>query len=329
MRAVQFRRFGGPEVLELVESPTPKPGPGQVLVRVRAAGINFAETLMRQNKYAVTPDLPAIPGTEVAGVIDSVGDGVIGFKVGARVAVPLFATGAVVGGYADRVVADTGFIVPLPDALSFETAMALLIQGLTALYLVKQISPEGKTVLVNAAAGGVGSLLVQLAKRAGAKTVIAAASSTKKLDYVRSLGADGGVDYTGAGWVAQVRAANGGAGPDIIYESSGGDVTKGCFEALAPLGELVIYGALNIQGFQFGVPELLGIIFKNQSLTGFALPTLLTPEGLKAGLTELFDLAVRGELKVTIGATYPLERAADARRALEGRGTTGKLVLVP
>ncbi len=329
MRAVQFRRFGGPEVLELVESPTPKPGPGQVLVRVRAAGINFSETLMRQNKYAVTPDLPAIPGTEVAGTVEALGSGVTSIKIGARVVVPLFATGTVVGGYADHVVVDAGLIVPLPDALAFETAMALMIQGLTALYLVKQISPKGKSVLISAAAGGVGSLLVQFAKRAGAKTVIAAASSAKKLDFVRSLGADVGVDYTKADWVAQVRAATGGNGPDIIYESSGGDVTKGCLEALAPLGELVIYGALNIQGFQFGVPELLGVIFKNQSLTGFALPTLLTPEGLKAGLAELFDLAVRGGLKVTIGATYPLERAAEAHRALEGRGTTGKLVLVP
>jgi NADPH2:quinone reductase len=329
MRAVQFRRFGGPEVLEIVESPTPKPGSGQVLVRVRAAGINFAETLMRQNKYAVTPDLPAIPGTEVAGILESIGDGVTGLKIGARVAAPLFATGAPGGGYADHVLVDAGLIVPLPDALSFETATALMIQGLTALYLPKLISPKGKTVLINAAAGGVGTLLVQLARRAGAKTVIAAASSARKLDFVRSLGAEAGVDYTRSDWVEQARAASGGVGPDIIYESAGGDVTKGCLEALAPLGELVIYGALNIQGFQFGVPELLGVIFKNQSLTGFALPTLLTQDGLKSGLAELFDLTVRGALKVTIGGTYPLERAAEAHRALEGRGTTGKLVLVP
>jgi NADPH:quinone reductase len=329
MKAVQFSRFGGPEVLEVIESPTPRPGPGQALVRVRAAGINFAETLMRQNKYAVTPALPAVPGTEVAGIVEGVGEGVTAPKVGARVAVPLFATGSVVGGYADHVVVEAGLLVPLPDALAFETAMALMIQGLTALYLVKQISPKGKVVLVNAAAGGVGSLLVQLAKRAGAKTVIAAASSLTKLDFVRSLGADAGVDYTKPDWVEQVRRLSCGAGPDIIYESAGGDVTKGCLEALAPLGALVIYGALNIQSFHFGVPELLGVIFKNQSLTGFALPTLLTPERLNSGLTELFDLAVRGELKVTIGGTYPLERAADAHRALEGRGTTGKLVLAP
>jgi NADPH:quinone reductase len=329
MRQVQFSRFGGPEVLEIVEKPTPIPDRGQVLVRVRAVGVNFSDTLMRQNRYAVTPDLPATPGTEVAGTVERLGDGVGVLTLGARVAVPLFATGASVGVYTDHVVAEAGLIVPLPDALTFEAAVALMIQGLTALHLPRQVSPKGKTVLVNAAAGGVGSLLVQLAKRAGAKTVIAAASTAKKLDFARSLGADAGVDYTKPDWVDAVRAASGGAGPDIIYESAGGDITEGCLAALAPGGELVIYGALNIQGFEFGVPELIGIIFKNQSLTGFALPSLLTPAGLKEGLAELFDLAVRGELRVTIGATFPIERAADAHRALEGRGTTAKVVLLP
>lgn len=329
MRQVQFSRFGGPEVLEVVEKPMPVPKEGEVLVRVRAIGVNFAETLMRQNKYAVTPDLPAIPGVEVAGIIERVAAGVNGLTVGARVAVPLFATGTAVGGYSDHVVVNAGLVVPLPDALSFEVATALMIQGLTALYLTKQISPKGKTVLVNAAAGGVGSLLIQLAKLAGAKIVIAAASSIEKLDFARSLGADAGIDYTKPNWIDEVRTASNGVGPDLIYESAGGDITKGCLAALAPCGELVIYGALNIQGFDFGVPDLIGIIFKNQSLTGFALPTLLTPEGLKGGLAELFDLTVSGKLKVTIGAAYPLDRAADAHRALEKRGTKGKLALVP
>jgi NADPH2:quinone reductase len=329
MRAVQFSRFGGPEVLEVVEKPTPAPGPGQVLVRVRAAGVNFFEALMRENRYAVTPQLPAVPGAEVAGSIERLGDGVKGLAVGARVAVPLFVTGSSVGGYVDHVAIDSGLVVPIPEALSFEAATALMIQGLTAFFLTGQVPPRGKTVLVNAAAGGVGSLLVQLTKLAGAKTVIAGASATRKLDFARSLGADSGVNYTQSDWVEQVRAASGGAGPDIIYESVGGSVTKACLEALAPLGQLVTYGALNILDFQFGVPELIGLIFKNQSLTGFALAALLTPSRLKASLAELFDLTLRGEIKVTIGGIYPLERAAEAHRALESRGTTGKLVLVP
>jgi NADPH2:quinone reductase len=329
MKAVQIARFGGPEVLELIDLPTPVPGPGQVLVQVGAAGVNFSETLMRENRYALTPPLPAVLGTEVAGTIRDVGAGVAGLSVGTRVAAPLFAAGAHLGGYAEHVLIDANVVVPLPDALSFAEATALMVQGLTALFLTRQVSPEGKTVLVSAAAGGVGSLLVQLAKRAGASTVIAAASTAHKLDFARALGADAGVNYSRPDWVDQARAASGGRGPDIIYESVGGSVTKASLEALAPFGNLVIYGALNIQQFELGVPELLGLIFKNQSLTGFAFAPLLTPERLKAGLAELFDLAGRGELEVRIGGSYALERAADAHRALSGRATIGKLVLVP
>jgi NADPH:quinone reductase len=329
MKAVQMNRFGGAEVLEIVETSRPTPGPGHVLVRVHAAGVNFSETLIRENRYAVRPDLPAILGNEVAGKIESFGEGVEGVAVGARVAAPLFAAGSFFGGYAEFAVIDARFVVLLPAELSFESATALMVQGLTALYLVKQASPRGKTVLVNAAAGGVGSLLVQLAKRAGAKAVIAAASSIDKLNFARSLGADAVINYTTPDWIKPVRAASGGAGPDIIYESVGGEVTKACLEALAPLGQLVIYGALNIQSIQLGVPELLGLIFKNQSVTGFALAPLLTPENLKSGLAELFDLVVSGQLRVEIGGTFPLARATEAHRALEARRTTGKLVLLP
>jgi NADPH:quinone reductase len=325
MRQIQFRHFGGPDVLEVVERPTPRPGPRQALIRVHTAGVNFFETLLRENRYAVTPELPCVPGVEIAGTVAAVGDDV-DLRVGARVAVPLFASGSF-GGYADHALVDAALAVPLPDTLSFETASALMVQGLTALTLVREIPPRGKTVLVSAAAGGVGSLLVQLAKRAGARQVIAAASSADKLAFTRALGADAGADYTRSDWVDQVRAASGGNGPDIIYESAGGDVTSASLAALAPRGQLVIYGALNIQRFDFGAKELVGVIFKNQSLIGLSVATLLTPETLASGLAELFDLAQRGELTVTIGGSYPLERAADAHRALTARGTMGKLVL--
>lgn len=330
MRTVRMTRFGGPEVLEVVDSPTdrPHPGPGQVLVRVRATGVNFADTLMRENRYALTPELPAVLGHESVGTVEALGEGVTGLAVGARIAAPLFAAGTFFGGYAEFVVIDARFVAELPDALSYEDATALMVQGLTALYLTRQAPPRGKTVLVSAAAGGVGSLLVQLAKSAGAKTVIAAASTPEKLGFARSLGADVGVDYTRPGWVEEARAATGDAGPDIIYESVGGAVTSASLEALAPNGELVIYGALNIQSFELGVPELLGLIFKNQSVTGFAVAPLLTSESVKTDLAELFRLAVDGKLRVTIGGTFPLERVAEAHRALETRRTTGKIVLV-
>lgn len=329
MKAIQISRFGGPEVLDLADVAVPAPAAGQVLIRVGAAGVNFAETLMRENRYAITPELPSVLGTEVAGVIEALGTGVEGLAIGMRVAAPLFAGGAFFGGYAEYVTIGADLVAPLPDALSFENATALMVQGLTALYLTRQVSPEGKTVFISAAAGGVGSILIQLAKRAGAKKVIAAASTAEKLEFALALGADAGVDYSKSNWIEQAREASGGSGPDIVYESVGGTVTKASLEVLAPQGELVIYGALNIQGFDFGVAELLPLIFKNQSVTGFALAPLLTPESLRAGLAELFELAVRGQLVVTIGGRYPLTRAADAHRALEGRRTSGKLVLVP
>jgi len=326
MKAVQIDRFGGSEVLKLVEVPTPIPAAGQILVRLRAIGVNLADTLTRMDRYAVTPALPAILGSEAAGLVEAVAPDVRGISVGQRVAAPLF-VGNNLGAYAEYVVIDAALAVPLPDAVSFEQAAALMIQGLTALYLTRQAPPKGKKVLINAAAGGVGSLLVQLAKQAGAQAVIAGASSAEKLEFARSLGADAGVNYTKPDWTEELRRLTGGNGPDIIYESIGHEVTKASLGALAPLGQIVIYGALNIQEFQLGVPELLGLIFKNQSLTGFAFAPLLTAAKLRSDLDELFRRLTKGELVVTIGGRYPLAEASGAHTALEGRGTIGKLVL--
>ncbi len=328
MRAIQMARFGGPEVLESVNQETPVPGPGELLVRVRVAGVNLSDTLMRQDRYAITPALPSVLGTEAAGDVAAIGPGVAGWKLGDRVAAPLFAAGSMFGGYAEYAVIPADYATALPDGIGYEVANALMVQGLTALYLTQQVNPAGKSVLISAAAGGVGSLLVQLARRAGARQVIAAASSEAKLAFARSLGADAGVNYSSAAWVDAVRGATEGQGPDIIYESVGGPVTMQALAALAPHGNLVIYGALNIQRFQLGVPELLGLIFRNQSLTGFATTPLLTAERVRTGLTELFEMVRSGQLSVTVGGAYPLSQAAEAHRALEGRGTTGKIVLV-
>ncbi|MES2270184.1 MAG: zinc-binding dehydrogenase [Pseudomonadota bacterium] len=331
MKAIQLRRFGNPDVLDYIDVPTPVPGPGEVLVQVHAAGVNFADTLMRQDRYAITPPLPAILGSEVAGTIAALGVDVDAntIAIGTRVAAPLFAANISLGGYAEFVVVPVDYIVPLPDNVSFDQATALMVQGLTAAYLIKQVPPAGKTVLATGAAGGVGSFLVQLARQAGARHIVAAASSEQKLAFTRSLGADVGIDYTDPHWTVSLNAALGGAGPDIIYESVGGTITMDGLAALAPLGQMVIYGALNIQQFALGVPDLLGLIFKNQSITGFALVPLLTPGSLKRELGALFDDAAQGLLTVTIGGVYPLADAADAHRALEARNTIGKLILVP
>ncbi|MFG1266102.1 quinone oxidoreductase family protein [Xanthobacter aminoxidans] len=329
MKAVQITRFGGPEVLELVELPLPVVAPGQLLVKVGAAGVNFAETLMRENRYALTPPLPSVLGSEVAGIVDTVGAGVTGFAPGERVIAPLFAANVYFGGYAEYVAIDARWAVPVPDAVAWDAALALTVQGLSALHLVRGRPLDNKTVLVSAAAGGVGSLLVQLAKRAGARRVIAAASTEEKRAFALSLGADAAVDYTQADWLDALRQAGGDQGPDVIFESTGGSVTTACLQALAPRGEVIIYGSLNIQEFHIGVPELLGLIFNNQSVTGFALAPLLTPQNLRADLEELFALNVSGALQVKIGGSYPLAQAADAHKVLQSRGTIGKIVLLP
>jgi len=326
MKAVQFSRFGGPEVLEIVELPTPQPGPGEALVRVRAAGVNYFETLLRRNLYAATPELPMVPGVEVAGEIEAVGEGVDRRLHGARVAVPMFAIGRPTGGYAEYVAVDAATVVPLPDDLSFEHAAALLVQGLSALHLVRRSPPHGRTVLVTAAAGGLGSLLLQLARRAGARRIIAVAGGQEKLDAARALGADFGVDYREPGWTVRVQEATGGPGADIVYDTVGGAVTRACLEALAPTGELV-FGALG--RFELTAIELEGMIIRNQSLKGFALLPLLTPENLRADLAELFALVAAGSPAVTVGGRYPLDKAAEAHRALEDRQSIGKVVLVP
>ncbi|TIS95369.1 zinc-binding dehydrogenase [Mesorhizobium sp.] len=326
MRAIQLNRFGGPDVLDVVEMPKPEPQAGEVLIRVRAAGVNFFEVLMRGDRYAVTPDLPMMLGVEAAGTVEALGQGVDTSLTGRRVAAPLFASTHPFGGYADYVTIDAKLAVPLPDALSFEDATALMVQGLTAFHLLRQSPPAGKSVLVTAAAGGVGSLLVQLSKRQGASAVIAVAGSRAKLDLALSLGADAVVDYSTADWPMRVREAAGGAGVDFVYDIVGGSMTSALLEALAPGGELV-FAALG--RYAIGASEMEAMITRNQSLRGFALLPLISPDVLRASLSKLFQLAAGGELVVTKGSRFALDQANEAHRLLEERRSIGKVVLVP
>jgi len=326
MHAIQLSRFGGPDVLEVVDLPTPVPRAGEVLIRVHAAGINFFEVLMRADRYAVTPQLPMVPGVEAAGVVEAVGQGVNAALLGTRVAAPLFVSKRPHSGYAEQVTIDVDLAVPLPEALSFEDATALMVQGLTALHLLRQSSPEEKSVLVPAAAGGVGSLLVQLARLKGASKVIAVAGGKAKLDHVLSLGADSAIDYSQPDWPARVRDVTGGEGADIIYDTVGGALTAAALQALAPGGELV-FAALG--RFALAASDVEAIIGRNQSLRGFALLPLLSPAVLRASLSELFHLAASGRLQVAIGGRFPLDRASEAHRLLDERRSTGKVVLTP
>jgi NADPH2:quinone reductase len=314
MKVVQFSRFGPPEVLQVVEVARPEPRKGEVLIRVAAAGVNFFEVLMRADRYAVTPSLPMVPGVEVAGVIEALGEGADPALLGARVAVPLFVIGRGSGGYSEFITADAGSVVPLPDEISPEQAVALMVQGLTALHLVRQSPPEGKRVLVTAAAGGVGSLLVQLLKRAGAKQVIAVAGSEEKREFSLSFGADRAVGND----LEEVQA-------DIVFDLVGGERTRNLIGALGPGGRVVLaaMGRFGLEG-----ADITPMLEANQSIQGFSLLPLIG-ETWREDLAELFRLVEQRRLKLFTGHRLPLAQASEAHRAIENRATMGKVVLVP
>ena len=327
MKAIQVSEFGGPEVLKVVDLPHPIPGDGQVLVKVAAAGINFADLMSRAGTYPMGPKPPFVPGMEVAGTVETVGAGVAHLAPGARVFgfVPAF------GGYAEYAVLPAERAIPLPDGIDFATATALLVQGLTAYFLL-EVAPlrHGESVLVNAAAGGVGSLAVQIARLKGAGTVVGTASTDEKRRFVtEDLGATVAVDYTQPGWAQAVKDANGGRGIDVFLDATG-DIAGEGFDALAEGGRYLFYGAQSgrmsdVPGSRFGM--MLG---RNQSIIGYSLyRSVADPEQTVRALRELMGWVLSGQLKVTVADRFPLADADRAHGAIAARKTTGKVVLEP
>lgn len=326
MKAIEVSHYGGPEALQVVEKPRPEPGQGQVLIEVKAAGINFADLLSRAGTYPNGPKPPFVPGLEVAGIVAAIGEGVTTPAVGARVA-------AVVqnGGYAEYALVDAAQAVPLPDTIDFATATALLVQGLTAYFLLKRAGglQQGQSVLVNAAAGGVGSLAVQLAKIFGAGRVLGTASTEEKRALVRSLGADDAIDYTKSDWAEAVKAATEGRGADIFLDATG-DTESGGLKPLATGGTWVIYGSQQGAHGDLSGNELAGIIGDSKTIRGFTLYSVLVePDTIAAALRELLTWTVEGRLQVHTDDRFPLAQAAEAQTAIAERRTTGKVVLEP
>lgn len=315
MKAVRIHKFGGTDGLSVDEVATPEPGEGQILIRTRAAGVNFADIMLREGRYLFRPDLPFTPGFEAAGTIEAIGQGVTGPEPGQRVLA--MSRG---GGYAEFVAADAGAAIPIPEGMDFAPATALLVQGLTALGLLHGVT-EGTTILIHAAAGGVGSLLVQLAKLRGA-VVIGTASNAEKLELVKRLGADATVDYTNDAWPEKVRAAAGGDGADLIIEMVGGDLGRRNFECLKQKGRMIVYGAASGEDFEISA---LGLLSRMQTVSGYNL-NLETQENIAAFAAELMKYYLEGRLTVSV-TDFPLEKAADAHKAIESRRTTGKVVL--
>ncbi|WP_027408327.1 zinc-binding alcohol dehydrogenase family protein [Anoxybacteroides tepidamans] len=324
MKVIQFNEYGGPEVLQMMETETPKPSGKKVLIEVKAIGVNYADTARREGKYVVPTPLPFIPGTEIAGVVCEVGEDVTSVQRGQRV-VALIES----GGYAEYVLVDERSIIPLPDGLDFQTAVALPVQGLSAFHILKTMGrlEEGETVLVHAAAGGVGTIAVQLAKIFGAGKIIATASSEEKRMLVKKLGAHIAIDYTKERWKEEVLANTDGNGVDLALEMAGGAVFHETLACLAPFGRLVVYGVASGQFTRMNPAALMG---KNISVIGFFLPQIMRKKNLyQQSLLELLAYVQTGAVQLMIGGVYPLERAADVHRLLQARETYGKLILVP
>lgn len=324
MKAIRVEEFGEPEVLHPVEAEKPSPGEGEVLVEVKAAGVNYADTMRRRDQYVESQELPFTPGSEIAGTVAEVGDGAEGVSAGDRV-VTLLGT----GGYAEYVVAPARNLIPIPDALDFDEAAAIPLQGLTAYHVLETSGQlkEGESVVVHAAAGGVGTLAVQMAKLMGASPVIATASTQEKLNLAKDLGADILINYTEEDWPEKVLEATDSAGADIILEMVGGDFPQKNLECLNVFGRMVVFGAASGDRGNL-VPAAL--MKKNHVVAGFYLPNIMTrPELFAPSLEKILGWISSGDLKLTIGARYPLEQAQEAHDALEGRKTTGKIVLNP
>jgi NADPH2:quinone reductase len=315
MRAIQMSEFGGPEVLELVELPRPKVSPGEVLIRVARAGLNFADTHTRTNSYVQKATLPLVPGREVAGVREDTGERVIALVDS--------------GGYAQYAKAPEQLVFPIPAGLDDGTALAILVQGLTAWHLYRTAGrvAAGESVVVHAAAGGVGSLALQLGHALGAGRVIATASSAEKRELTLDLGADVALDPAPEDLTERLLEANGGSPVDVVFDMSGGAVFDASYRALAHFGRIVVCGIATSEPNEVRSGSLLR---HSRAAIGFYLfHCLERPAMFAEALSDLFARAGRGELQAIVGGTYPLEQAAQAQIDLRSRRTTGKLLLDP
>lgn len=324
--AIRFSAHGGPEVLRWETVDLPDPGPGELRIRHQAIGVNFIDTYHRTGLYPVA--LPSGLGQEGAGVVEAVGPRVTEFRPGDRVA---YCGGALspVGAYSEVRNFPAERAVRLPDDISFETAAAVMLKGLTAQFLVRRthrVQP-GDTVLIHAAAGGVGLLLVQWAKQLGA-TVIATAGNDEKAELVRAHGADHVIVYTRENFTERTRALTNGRGVDVVYDSVGRATFLGSLDSLRPLGLMVSFGNASgkVEPFDIGLLAQKGSLFLTR-------PTLFTyiarREDLLAMAEELFAAIRQGWLDVKIGQRFPLSQAAEAHRALESRRTIGATLLLP
>lgn len=324
MRAVRVTRFGPPSVLVAGSVGTPEAGPGQVLIRVAAAGVNFIDTLIRaDNGPTSSPRPPFVPGNEVGGTVVAVGPAVPASLVGETVVAGLGGF----GGYAELAVAPSGLVVPVPAGLGVREAVAVTTAGRTAVELLRRARVlAGERVLVLAAAGGLGSLVVQLAVSAGAGAVVGAVRGARKAELVSALGASA-VDYSQPDWIESVLDATGGLGVDVVFDGVGGAIGRSAFEVLAEgSGRQVVYGYASGTPVQIEAAELVG---SGVSLLSVGGPQLREPAYVRELVSEALAATAAGQLRPTIGQTFALEDAAAAHATIEARRAIGKTLLIP
>lgn len=323
MRDVRFHEYGGPEVLRVDEVPVPEPGPGQVLLRTEAVGANFVDTKFRAGTGGIFQrPVPAGMTGDVVGTVERTGPDVTGVAPGDRVAAL-----ADDGAFADLVLADAEWLAPVPEGLSLADASMLPMGAPVALRVLRtgRLAP-GETVLVHAAAGGIGHLAVQIARLLGAGTVIATAGSPEKLDFARAQGADVAIDYRDEDWPEQVRKVAPG-GVDVIADSIGGATTRAGLDLLAPYGRLVIYGLAGGDARDIPLQDL----YLLRTVTGFSLLAWRAADPAAAGaeIDEVTGWFSTGRLRTALHATLPLAEAAEAHRIIEARAHLGRILLVP
>lgn len=322
MKAIQVAEVGGPEVLTLVDLPVPDPKPNEALVQIKAAGVNFIDVYFREGRYPAP--LPFINGQEAAGLVVAVGADVTTLRLGDRVAYA-----GVLGSYAEYAAVPAERLVKIPDELDFNQAAAAMLQGMTAHYLTHSTYPvrSGDTVLIHAAAGGVGLLLVEMARNLGAR-VIGTAGSEEKAQLARDAGADEVIDYTKQDFETETRRLTEGQGVHVVYDGVGKDTFAKDLNVLRSRGYLVLFGGASGAVPPFDVLELTkhGSLFLTRPSLQHYIATRVE---LEQRSNDVLQMIVRGDLKLRIHKTYPLEEAQQAHRDLEGRKTTGKLLLIP
>ncbi|MFQ5457962.1 MAG: zinc-binding alcohol dehydrogenase family protein [Myxococcota bacterium] len=324
MKALQIEKFGGPEAMQIVDVPVPEPRAGRVRVKVEAVGLNYSDIMIREGFYIDNVPLPYVMGREFCGRIDALGPEVSGLKAGQRVI-----ASSPGGAMAEYIVVAAGSLLPCPEELTTAEGAAILIAGITAVHCLQDCArlKPGETVLIHAAAGGVGTLAVQIANAMGAK-VIGTASRAEKCRFVSDLGALA-IDYTQGDWVKEVLSATGGRGADVILESVGGEIfTRSFREALAIFGRMVVYG---MAGRELATIENRNILESNRTLTGYYLGAFIPKylDHVASGANRLVNFIREGAVKPVIGKTFPLAEAVDAFNHMQQRKNVGKVIITP